>query len=75
MNVTQDRESCIGCMACTTVCPEFWSMGDDGKSMLKGAREVEGKPGWFGQDLKSKADYECNKRAADICPVKVIQVM
>jgi ferredoxin len=74
MNVSLDRENCIGCSACTTICPEFWSMGDDGKSVLKGARPVAGREGWLGLNVKTKQDEECNKWAADICPVKVIHV-
>jgi ferredoxin len=74
MNVSLDRENCIGCSACTTICPGFWSMGTDGKSMLKGGKPVGGQPGWFVLEIKNKVDEECNKTAADICPVKVIHL-
>lgn len=64
--VIHDRDNCIGCSACTMVCPKFWDMGDDGKANLKGATnnvlEI------------SEADVACNKEAESACPVGVIKV-
>ena len=75
MKVEFDRLNCIGCRACTTVCPEYWDMGDDEKSALKGMSEKNGHPGWYSLDIKSDNEaIECNKRAADICPVSVIHI-
>jgi ferredoxin len=74
MIVQLDRENCIGCSACATICSEFWFMDEDGKSRLKGATEVKGMSGWFGLNVKGKKEEECNKKAADLCPVKVIHV-
>ena len=57
--ITQDRDACIGCGACVSVCPDNWEMKDDGKaSPIK--TEVE--------------DVGCNQDAADICPVQCIKV-
>ncbi|EKD64116.1 MAG: hypothetical protein ACD_51C00069G0002 [uncultured bacterium] len=64
--VKHDRDNCIGCGACTMVCPDFWSMSDDGKSVLKGNVNNQ-------LDIEEK-DYACNKEAADSCPVNVIHV-
>lgn len=47
-------------------CPDFWSMADDGKSVLKGAVDNE-------LEVDEK-DHACNKEAADSCPVNVIHV-
>jgi ferredoxin len=51
--------------------PDFWRMSrKDGKSVLLGAEDKKGN--WV---LKiSEADVEANKRAADACPVKIIDV-
>lgn len=70
--IRHDRENCIGCGSCASLCPEFWSMDADGKSMLKGA--VEGGPGWFELELR-EADLGCNRRAAESCPVSVIHIL
>jgi ferredoxin len=57
--IIQDREACIGCGACVSVCPENWEMKDDGKSSpIK--TEVE--------------EIGCNQDAADICPVQCIKI-
>ena len=68
--ITHDRPGCIGCAACTSICPAFWEMGDDGKSNLMGSKK-EGEKEVM--DIEEK-DLECNKNAADSCPVKVIEV-
>ena len=57
--ITQDREKCIGCGACAALCPENWEMKDDGKAYPK---------------KTTLKEVGCNKKAADNCPVKIIQV-
>ncbi|HRX13527.1 MAG TPA: ferredoxin [Eubacteriales bacterium] len=32
MKAKIDREGCIGCGLCTTICPEVFRMGDDDKA-------------------------------------------
>lgn len=68
--ITHNRPNCIGCAACTSVCPAFWEMGDDGKASLKGSKK-EGEKEVL--EIEEK-DFECNKNAADSCSVKVIEV-
>lgn len=64
--VKHDRDNCIGCSACAMICSNFWSMGDDGKANLKDAENNE---------LEiDEADFDCNKEAADSCPVNVIHI-
>jgi ferredoxin len=66
--VIHEREKCIGCGACTAVCSEFWKMGDDGKSVLKG-----GKKAGKNFELRVK-EADCNKDAESACPVQCIHV-
>lgn len=58
MNVTIDRDGCIGCGVCATVCPEVFRMAEDGRA------EVYAQP---------QAQNEAGARdAAGQCPVSVI---
>lgn len=68
--ITHDRPGCIGCAACTSVCPAYWEMGADGKSSLKGSSAEGDKTG---REIE-EADFSCNKNAADSCPVNVIHL-
>jgi ferredoxin len=57
--IVQDREVCIGCGACVSVCPDNWEMKDDGKAgPIK--TEIE--------------EIGCNQDAADVCPVQCIKI-
>ena len=60
IKIEQDRDACIGCGACVSVCPDNWEMKDDGKSTPK--RLV-------------LDDEGCNKQAAGACPVQCIKVI
>lgn len=64
--IQQDRDQCIACGACWTTCPAFWEQSDDGKSTLKGNSNNA-------LDIEEK-DLECNKKAAESCPVKIIHI-
>jgi ferredoxin len=66
--IIQERDKCIGCGACAAVCPDFWEMGDDGKSNLKGGKKT-GKT--FELTVK---DAGCNADAENTCPVQCIHV-
>ncbi len=68
VKVVHKREECIGCGACTAICPDHWEMGDDGKAQLKDANK-NGE-----QFEKEVSEAECNKDAADSCPVPCIFV-
>lgn len=68
VKITHDRNICIGCGACTAVCPDFWEMSDDSKSNLKGAK---GNGSSFMLELPDK---KCNMNAAQSCPVNCIHI-
>lgn len=56
-----DKDTCIGCGLCPTICPEIYEMDDDGK-----AKAV---------DKEIPAEFvESAKDAADQCPVDAIKV-
>jgi ferredoxin len=71
--IQHDRPNCIGCTACASIAPEYWTMNpDDGKSDVVGA--PKNAEGW--EVLVIPEDkYEQNKMAADSCPVNVIHLV
>ncbi len=59
--IEQDHKNCIGCGACTAICPKYWVM--DG---------IKAKPVKVEFDDK---DLKCNKEAAESCPANVIHIL
>jgi ferredoxin len=57
--IVHERDLCIGCGACTNICPANWQMAKDGKSKPK-KTELD--------------DIGCNQAAADACPVQCIHI-
>ncbi len=52
-----DKEKCIGCGLCTTICSDCFELGEDGKSQVKGS---------------CKGSEDCIKEAISSCPVQAI---
>ncbi|MCB0640124.1 MAG: ferredoxin [Phaeodactylibacter sp.] len=70
--ITLQRDKCIGCNYCVELDPEHFRMSKkDGKSVLLHSREKKG----F-HTLKTPLDHslEPAEKAANACPVKIIQV-
>lgn len=67
--VIQEREKCIGCGSCAALCPKYWEMAEDGKSRL--LNSIQKGEGNFELEV---VDIECNKEAADSCPVQIIHI-
>ncbi|MCD6477703.1 MAG: ferredoxin [Candidatus Aenigmarchaeota archaeon] len=58
MKVSVDKETCIGCGVCVSLCPDVFEIGDDGKSHVK-VKETNNK---------------CVIEARDSCPTGSIKV-
>lgn len=76
--IIHDRESCIGCGACASVCPKYWEMDSDGKSNIIGAKKSDE---YFtgGENLGTNSepltsDGDINNEAAESCPVNCIHI-
>lgn len=61
MKAVVDQETCIGCELCTNICPEVFSMGEDGKSHAI--------PNEIPDALTNDA-----QEARDSCPVSAISI-
>ena len=55
--IKQNKDECIGCGTCVSVCPGNWKMGKDGKAAPK---------------KKEVTQLGCNQEAIDSCPVQCI---
>ncbi len=74
--IVHDRDICIGCSACASVCPKYWYMESDGKSNIHGATKTgNGEEEILGTNENPLTeDYESNIDAAESCPVNCIHV-
>lgn len=61
MRVSVDREKCMGCGVCESICPEVFQMGDDNIAKVL-------------QDPVSDSLEPAAREAADSCPEEAIQV-
>lgn len=69
--ITHQRDKCIGCNYCVELAYERWRMSKkDGKVTLIGG---ENKKGFYTVKVGDE-DFDENQRAAEACPVNIIQV-
>lgn len=71
MRIIQEHLKCIGCGTCAALCPEFWEMGEDGKSYLKGGSK-DPKTGNYEREIR---EVGCNKDVEYSCPVQIIHII
>ena len=64
--ITQNQKECIGCGACTAVCPKFWKLNNEGKAGLINSKNNE--------LIIEEKDLKCNKEAAESCPIEIIKI-
>ena len=61
MKAFVDKDTCIACELCTQICPEVFSMDDDGKSVAI-------------KDEIKKENEDSAVEARDSCPVAAINI-
>jgi len=70
--ITLQRKKCIGCNYCVEVAPEYFRMSKkDGKSNLLKSYE---RKGFFTVKEPNMSALESLEKAAEMCPVKIIDV-
>lgn len=72
--IEHDRDSCIGCSACASVCPKYWIMESDGKSSIVNGIKVGDNQILGSVDEPLEIDFEDNMDAAESCPVNCIHL-
>ena len=71
ITITHQRAKCIGCNYCVEFAPDRWAMSKkDGKATLVGGKDRKG----FYSVKVSPIELDENIKAAEACPVKIIQV-
>jgi len=69
--ITHQREKCIGCNYCVEFAAYRWRMSKrDGKAVLLGGKDKRG----FYTHRTTDDEWDDNLKAAEACPVKIIQV-
>jgi ferredoxin len=61
MKATVDEKACIGCGACSDICPEVFELGNDGVAHVKIA------------PVPAELETKC-RQAAEACPVTAIEL-
>ncbi|WEU39842.1 MAG: ferredoxin [Candidatus Odinarchaeum yellowstonii] len=68
-----NRELCIACGSCYSVCPEVYESDDEGKSKIVAkylkTQSEKYSIGEVGEDLK-----KCAKEGAEVCGVEAIEI-
>ena len=69
--ISHQRNKCIGCNYCVELAYDRWRMSKkDGKATLLGGVDKKG----FYTARVDDEEFDDNKKAAEACPVNIIQV-
>jgi ferredoxin len=72
LKVSIDRKECINCRQCLNTCPEFFEQNPkDTFSQVCTKYQIENNPGEG--EISGKL-AEMVKKAADLCPVRIIRI-
>ena len=72
MKIVIDRDGCVSCTQCWTLCPHIFEENPtDGKSMIVEAYRSDGD---IGAGTVGEEHEACSVEAADACPVAVIRL-
>jgi ferredoxin len=72
LKVSIDRNGCINCRQCLNICPEFFEQNPkDTFSQVCPKYRIENNPG---KGEASGKFIEMVKKAADLCPVRIIHI-
>jgi len=63
LKIEFDKDGCIGCGACASVCEENWEIVEEDDGYKAKPKNTE---------LKEEG---CNKEAEEVCPVRVIKII
>ena len=69
--VKVDKEKCIGCGTCQSICPEIFEIDDNGKAKLK-LSITSSKRGQSKAKIISRTKSSCIKEAIENCPMDAI---
>ena len=70
MQVTIERNKCIGCGSCSALCPNDFELDETGFSRLKGSTASHSSD----IDEGNVTDSACVKEAIDACPAQCIHI-
>lgn len=71
MKIILEKNKCIGCGSCQTLCPKHFELIEDGKSHLIGSK----KNSKTGNEESEVEKPDCIKDAAEACPVQIIKII
>ena len=69
--IVLDREACIGCGACSNICPSYWRLDND-KATIIGGRRFS-KEGREFEVLETEV-LDCDKDVVAVCPTGAIRI-
>ncbi len=71
MKIIHEKEKCIGCGSCVSLCSKYFKMEDSGKAGLIGAKI---NPETGNEELEVE-NPGCAIEASSSCPVEIISVL